>query len=204
MLTLSDVCARILSRPTNVERWKSLANRAGNFDDLSRYGPVFGESRNLSRDSYANRCLPSRPTSPQVAAPVHRVGRRAGLCRGTRRSADRSRQFGPHILAVPEALVAGRFHYDYLVSVNRARSRRTRFEGYPSTVRQPLPQIRIPLAGDDPDVPLDIRAALEQTYDAGSYRDRIDDHSACQPPLSPDDRAWADQLIQAAEQAGSR
>ncbi len=112
-------------------------------------------------------------------------------------------RFGPHILAVPEALVAGRFHYDYLVSVKRARSRRTRFEVYPLTVRQPLPRIRIPLAGDDPDVRLDIRAGLEQAYEAGSYRDRIDYHAACQPPLSPDDQAWADQLIQAAEQADS-
>lgn len=109
-------------------------------------------------------------------------------------------RFGPHVLAVPEALVAGRFGYDYLVSVNRARSPRTRFEIYPRTVRQPLPRIRIPLAGDDADVPLDIRAALEQAYEAGSYRDRIDYRSACQPPLPSDDQAWADDLIQTAEQ----
>jgi hypothetical protein len=109
-------------------------------------------------------------------------------------------RFGPHVLAVPEALVAGRFRYDYLVSVNRARSPRTRFEVYPRTVQQPLPRIRIPLAGDDPDVPLDIRAALEQAYEAGSYRDRIDYRSACQPPLPPDDQAWADERIQAAAQ----
>jgi hypothetical protein len=66
---------------------------------------------------------------------------------------------------------------------------------YPRTVRQPLPTIRIPLAGGDPDVPLGIRAALERAYDAGSYRDRIDYASPCQPPLDADDQAWADALI---------
>jgi hypothetical protein len=55
------------------------------------------------------------------------------------------------------------------------------------------------LAGDDPDVPLDIRAALEQAYEAGSYRERIDYHAACEPPLVPDDQTWADELIHASE-----
>ncbi len=106
-------------------------------------------------------------------------------------------RYGPHVLAVSEARVAGRFKFDYLVSVNRAGARRTRFEVYPRTVRQPLPRIRMPLAGDDPDVPLDIRAALEQAYEAGSYRQRIDYHAPCEPPLAPDDQAWADELIRA-------
>lgn len=104
-------------------------------------------------------------------------------------------RYGPHVLAVPEARVAGRFKYDYLISVNRAAGRRNRFEVYPRTVRQPLPWIRVPLAGDDPDVQLNLRAALEQAYEAGSYRDRIGYHAPCQPPLSAEDQAWADALI---------
>lgn len=106
-------------------------------------------------------------------------------------------RYGPHVLAVPESRVAGRFQYDYLISVNRAAGRRNRFEVYPRTVRQPLPWIRVPLAGDDPDVQLNLRAALEQAYDAGSYRDRIDYHAPCQPPLSAEDQTWADELIRA-------
>ncbi len=103
-------------------------------------------------------------------------------------------RYGPHVLAVPEARVAGRFKYDYLISVNRAAGRRNRFEVYPRTVRQPLPWIRVPLAGDDPDVQLNLRAALEQAYEAGSYRDRINYRAPCQPPLPADDQAWADEL----------
>jgi hypothetical protein len=103
-------------------------------------------------------------------------------------------RYGPHVLAVPEVLVRGRFQYDYLVSVNRAQRRR-RFEVYPRTVRQRLPRIWVPLAGDDPDVRVDIRAALEQAYEAGSYRDRIDYHAPCEPPLDRDDQAWAEMQI---------
>ncbi|MFW6170331.1 MAG: DUF4058 family protein [Planctomycetota bacterium] len=104
-------------------------------------------------------------------------------------------RYGPHVLAVSETQVRGRFAYDYLASVNRAGEPRSRFEVYPHTVRQPLPRIRVPLAGDDPDVTLDIRAALEQAYEAGGYSQRLDYTAPCKPPLPPDDQAWADQLI---------
>jgi hypothetical protein len=104
-------------------------------------------------------------------------------------------RYGPHVLAVPESRVRGRFQYDYMISVNRAEGRRNRFEVYPRTVRQRLPRISVPLAGDDPDVQLDIRAALEQAYEAGSYRQRIDYHAPCQPQLHRDDQTWADELI---------
>jgi len=106
-------------------------------------------------------------------------------------------RYGPHVLAVPESCVAGRFRYDYLISVNRAARRRNRFEVYPRIVRQPLPWIRVPLAGDDPDVQLNLRAALEQAYESGSYRDRINYHAPCEPPLSAEDQSWADELIRA-------
>jgi hypothetical protein len=107
-------------------------------------------------------------------------------------------RYGPHVLAVPEAQVRGRFAYDYLVSVNRAVGPRSRFEVYPRTVRQPLPRVRVPLAGEDPDVKLDLRAALEQAYEAGSYGERIDYHAPCEPPLDREDQAWADELVRKA------
>lgn len=75
-------------------------------------------------------------------------------------------------------------HDLYVVCVHRAHTRR--FEVYPRSIRQALPCIRIPLAGNDPDVGLSIRAALEQAFDAGSYEQRIDYSKPCQPPLSAD------------------
>jgi hypothetical protein len=68
-------------------------------------------------------------------------------------------------------------------------------------MRQALPCIRIPLAGNDPDVRLDIRAALEQAYDAGSYDQRIDYSKPCQPPLSADVQAWVNQLMEQAKRS---
>ena len=103
---------------------------------------------------------------------------------------------GPHVLAVPYALIEGRVAYDYLVCVNRASPPRSGYELYPHRLREPLPRFGIPLSGDDPDVPLDLQAAIARTYEEGAYRDWIDYSRPCQPPLSVDDQAWANELIE--------
>ena len=103
-----------------------------------------------------------------------------------------------HVLSVPKWSARERYNYDYLVCVNRAKPLRIEFEVYPRLLRQALPKIRVPLSGDDPDVRLDLQAVLAQTYEAGSYRDRIRYQAPCRPPLRPEDQPWADQLIQTA------
>lgn len=108
-------------------------------------------------------------------------------------------RYGPHVLAVPE--VESRMRcppYDYLVCVNRAAGTRSRFELYPRPLRQRLPRVRIPLADPDPDAVLELQAVIEQTYEAGSYRDLLPYGKPCEPTLKPEDQAWADQLIRAA------
>ena len=105
---------------------------------------------------------------------------------------------GPHVVAITEFSTAGRYDYDYLVCVHRAHTRR--YEVYPRSIRQALPCIRIPLAGNDPDVGLDIRAALEQAYDSGSYDQRIDYSQPCQPPLADEVQVWAGQLVEQSKQ----
>jgi hypothetical protein len=109
---------------------------------------------------------------------------------------------GPHALAVPEWLARQSASYDYLICVNRAEGRRDRFRLYPRQLRQRLPRIRVPLADDDPDVVLDVQAVLEQTYEAGSYRERLRYDRPCVPPLSAEDQTWADGLIRT-PQAGA-
>ena len=80
--------------------------------------------------------------------------------------------------------------------MNRARNEpRRSFELYLRGFLQRLPRIRIPLAGDDPDVKLDLQAVLEQTYEAG-YRERLNYVVPCNPPLAPAEQAWANQRIQ--------
>lgn len=107
---------------------------------------------------------------------------------------------GQHTVAVPEWIARQHATYDYLICVNRAEGRRDSFECYPRQLRQRLPRIRVPLAGGDPDVVLDIQAVLAQTYEAGSYRERLCYNRPCVPPLPAEDQAWTDELIRADQQ----
>ncbi len=105
---------------------------------------------------------------------------------------------GPHVLAVPEFQARSRGPYDYLACVNRAWGVRDEFEPYRRRLRERLPRLRVPLAGDDPDVVLDVQAVLAQTHEAGAYDDRINYNAPCVPPLLPEDQEWANQLIRQA------
>ncbi len=102
---------------------------------------------------------------------------------------------GPHVLAVAKWMARAQGPYHYLVCVNRARGQRDKFDLYPRLLPQRLPKIRVPLAGRDPDVVLDVQAVLEQTYERGAYADRIDYRAPCRPPLSKADQAWANQIV---------
>ncbi|MCI0377396.1 MAG: DUF4058 family protein [Gemmataceae bacterium] len=105
---------------------------------------------------------------------------------------------GQHVSAVPEWIVRAKSDYDYLACVNRAKGPREDFQLYPRSLRQRLPRIGIPLAGDDPDVVLDVQEVLRQTYEDGGYADRIDYRRPCRPKLSKEDRVWANQRIRKA------
>ncbi|MGH9365421.1 MAG: DUF4058 family protein [Thermoanaerobaculia bacterium] len=93
---------------------------------------------------------------------------------------------------------------DYLILVNRAAKRAGTwmdFVLYPFDVREILPCIPVPLAGEDPDVPLDLQVAVERTYRGGPYLRAVDYTVAPEPPLNEEDAAWADALLR---QAGLR
>ncbi len=99
---------------------------------------------------------------------------------------------GRHIVRVPKATVQARTTYQYLICVSRSPHRR-RFEVYPCRLRDRLPRIRVPLAAPDPDVTLDIQAALNHVYEAAGYILRVRYDKPCVPPLSPADQEWARQ-----------
>jgi hypothetical protein len=101
-------------------------------------------------------------------------------------------RYGRHVVGVPEAYALAHGPYDYLVSVNRW-PKRARFELYPCRLRERLPSIHIPLAEPDPDVPLDLQAALEQVYEDGDYMLRVLYDKPCIPALDPEDQQWADE-----------
>jgi SAM-dependent methyltransferase len=63
-------------------------------------------------------------------------------------------------------------------------------------LRERLPVIHVPLREGTPDIPVDLQQLLHEVYDAGKYRAYIYDTSP-EPPLSPDDAAWAAQFVPA-------
>lgn len=62
-------------------------------------------------------------------------------------------------------------------------------------LQEPLPVVPVPLLGDDPDVPLDLGAALKNIYDRARYSRRVNYTAAPVPPLSGEDAIWADALL---------
>jgi len=85
---------------------------------------------------------------------------------------------------------------DYRVLVSRGNDR---YNGryWSITVRQQLPVIGIPLKGKDPDVPLNLGAALTTGYDNAAYDSSIDYTKPPSPPLGTDDARWAGKLLRA-------
>lgn len=123
------------------------------------------------RDAYVKK------QQATIKSPVHLV------------EVDLLRSFS-HVLAVSESQVWNRPANGYMVGVNR-HPQRSRFEIYPWTLRDRMPNFNIPLATPDADVPLDLQAAFEQMYADGSYMLRVKYDDPCDPPLSPEDQAWA-------------
>lgn len=84
----------------------------------------------------------------------------------------------------------------YLKRVRRA-SRPNRWEVYPMPLRQPLPEIPIPLREKEADIVLDLQPLIERVYVAGGHDD-IDYRKPPEPPLEGEDAAWSDQMLEAA------
>jgi hypothetical protein len=100
---------------------------------------------------------------------------------------------GPHVLRVPQSLVDAVKPWDYLVSVWRSPG--TDYEVYPTSLRERLPRIRVPLRTGDADATLDLQAAFTHAYETGPYPDRVDYAGEPTPPLTDEDRKWSRELI---------
>ena len=83
---------------------------------------------------------------------------------------------------------------DYYAFVCR-KQRLPKVDVYAWTLQQALPPIPIPLAGDDPDVVLDLQAAFTTTYDRAGYDYALNYRRAVEPPLPPAVAEWAATLL---------
>ncbi|MBN1890927.1 MAG: DUF4058 family protein [Thermoflexales bacterium] len=67
---------------------------------------------------------------------------------------------------------------------------------WPISLRQPLPSLPVPLLPPDPDVPLDLQAAVKACFDLVGYERLLDYTQPPPPPLmSDEDAAWVSQLM---------
>lgn len=86
---------------------------------------------------------------------------------------------------------------DYRICTHRI-ARSDGFEVIPFSLRDPLPRVGIPLRPGEPDVVLDLPWVLNRVYDIGAYFARVNYASPPEPPLSPEEAAWARSLLRAA------
>ncbi len=86
----------------------------------------------------------------------------------------------------------------YLILLNRYRQRMGNWMDYtlfPINLREPLPCLPVPLAGDDSDIPLDLQIAMQEIYQRALYRRMVDYTLPVDPPLADEDMAWVDKQL---------
>ena len=77
---------------------------------------------------------------------------------------------------------------DYLAMVSHA-DRRPNVQVYVWTLRQSLPEIQVPLLGDEV-VPLDLQEVVETVYEEAGYEHILDRAVPLVPPVTDEDAAW--------------
>jgi hypothetical protein len=82
---------------------------------------------------------------------------------------------------------------DYCVMVSRAEER-PEVGVWPLGLRDPLPEIPIPLRAPDPDASVELQAVLHRVYDAAGYEDYIYRRRPS-PLLRAADAAWAAEIV---------
>lgn len=104
-------------------------------------------------------------------------------------------RFGTHTLAFPLEHVKPEGRTAYMASVRRA-DQRGKAQVYPMPLWEPLPVIKIPLRPDDPVVPLDLQALVNQCYRNGAYEGTLNYADEPDPPLFGADKTWAEAWLQ--------
>lgn len=100
---------------------------------------------------------------------------------------------GRRVLALPQYEIPIQNRSDYLACISPGWKRNRR-ELYPMPLRQRLPILPIPLRPNEPPIPIDLQSLVDQAYAAGRYDD-LDYASELDLPLSREDAAWAESLL---------
>jgi hypothetical protein len=104
---------------------------------------------------------------------------------------------GEHATAVPLRLLQTRMGaLDYHVCVTMPRDP-DRFHVAPFRLADRLPAFGIPLDPGVPPVVVDLQPLLDRAYDTGRYAQVVDYGRDPDPPLTAEQRAWADTILRA-------
>ncbi|OWK36568.1 DUF4058 family protein [Fimbriiglobus ruber] len=104
---------------------------------------------------------------------------------------------GTHATLVPVDLLrqrGGRF--DYHVCLHRADKDQSYFVA-PIPLPHRLPTIPVPLTPGVPAVSIDLQVVLDRCYDEALYARRVRYDRSCDPPLSDEQRVWAEDVLRA-------
>jgi len=100
---------------------------------------------------------------------------------------------GNYVLSLPEDRLPSVCRTPYLVCTRRV-THPNQAELFPISLRQPLPNIPVPLRPTDKDVVLRLQPLLDDCYRDGRY-ERLDYRAETAPRLGESDARWADALL---------
>jgi hypothetical protein len=100
---------------------------------------------------------------------------------------------GEYTLAPPLEVVAEAGGFDYILALNRSDDR-AHFYVWRLQLAEELPHLIIPLRNGEKTL-LDLQSAFAQCYRVGRYRTELDYSRPPEPPLAPEQEAWANALL---------
>jgi hypothetical protein len=141
-------------------------------------------------------------TSIEVLSPWNKYGEGIGEYRHKRRSLV---SHGIHVVEIDllrrgrrTELAAPLPSGHYYCFVFRA-DRRPDVDVYGWQLRDPLPEIRVPLSAPDPDVRLELATVVNAVYDRGGYNRKLSYAAPPPGPLSPADAQWVAEIARTTE-----
>jgi len=82
----------------------------------------------------------------------------------------------------------------YYVLLSRAE-RRPIVQVWPIQLQDRLPTVPVPVLEPDPDVPLDLEAAVISVYERGGFARKIDYRQPPPPALPAEEAAWVEAVL---------
>jgi hypothetical protein len=107
---------------------------------------------------------------------------------------DLIRSVGRGRLLVKHSDLAERYRTPCMAGIYRAEDS-LYWQMFPIPLRRRLPTIPVPLRPSDAEVSLDLQLLIDTAYAEGAYGRYLQYSRPLDPPLSPDDAAWAAELL---------